>query len=101
LELDEILSKVDFNYPTIMMDHQPFKLKDVAQYPVDLQLSGHTHHGQLFPFNYITKAIYEQSWGYLKINKTHFYVSAGYGIWGPPIRTVSRPEIIIINLEFI
>jgi hypothetical protein len=48
----------------------------------------------------ITKAIYEKSWGYLNIKNTHFYVSAGYGAWGPPIRTVSRPEIIVINLKF-
>lgn len=100
MELNELFQGHNNNLPLIMMDHQPFKLKEAANYPIDLQLSGHTHHGQLFPFQLITKAIYEISMGYGKIKNTHLYVSGGYGIWGPPIRTVSRPEIIIINLKF-
>lgn len=99
-ELSTLLSDVNPNLPTILMDHQPFKLKEASELPIDLQISGHTHHGQLYPFNFITKAIYEKSFGYLKINKTHFYVSCGYGVWGPPIRTVSRSEIVRIDINF-
>jgi len=65
-----------------------------------LQLSGHTHHGQLFPFNYITRMVYELSWGYLKRGQTHFYVSCGIGTWGPPIRTNSVPEIVLLTICF-
>jgi predicted MPP superfamily phosphohydrolase len=96
----EILQGIDKTKPVILMDHQPFKLIDAADAGVDLQLSGHTHHGQLWPFNYITKAIYELSWGYKKINNAHFYVSSGYGGWGPPVRTGNRPELVNIRIHF-
>jgi len=98
--LDKVLEGVDFALPVIMMDHQPFNLQQVVAAGVDFQLSGHTHHGQLWPFNYITEAIYEVSWGYKQKDNSHFYVSSGYGGWGPPVRTGNRPEIIDIYLSF-
>lgn len=98
--LSDIVDSLDKTKPIILLDHQPFKLEKVVENGVDLQLSGHTHHGQLWPFNYITKMVYELSWGYLKKGDTHFYVSSGVGGWGPPIRTVNRPEIISIKLHF-
>jgi hypothetical protein len=98
--LEEVLKDVDFALPVLMMDHQPFNLQNVADAGVDFQLSGHTHHGQLWPFNYITKAIYEVSWGYKKKNNAHFYVSSGYGGWGPPVRLGNRPEILDIYITF-
>lgn len=98
--LAELLDKVDINKPIILMDHQPFQLNEASENKVDLQLSGHTHHGQLWPFNYITKAIYQLSWGYLKLGNTHFYVSSGAGTWGPPVRTGNHPEIVQIKLNF-
>jgi uncharacterized protein len=98
--LDELLAGVSPDIPLIMMDHQPFDLQDAAAHGVDLQLSGHTHHGQLWPFNYITSAIYEVSWGYVLKGSTHFYVSSGAGTWGPPVRTGNRPEIVEISMTF-
>ena len=98
--LDELLKDVDRSYPLILMDHQPFQFQDVVDQGVDLQLSGHTHHGQIWPFNYITKAMYEVSWGYKKKGRTHFYVSSGFGTWGPPIRLGNRPEIVYITVHF-
>lgn len=98
--LDALLAGVDTRTPLIMMDHQPFDLQDAAAHGVDLQVSGHTHHGQLWPFNYITSAIYEVSWGYLQKGSTHFYVSSGVGTWGPPVRTGNRPEIVEITMTF-
>jgi hypothetical protein len=98
--LQDFFAKINDDLPIILMDHQPFNLRQNAEYPIDLQVSGHTHHGQLFPFNFITRAIYEQSYGYMKIKKTNFFVSSGYGLWGPPIRTINRPEIIVINITF-
>lgn len=98
--LKETLAGVDRSYPVILMDHQPFNLQDVVNEGVDLQLSGHTHHGQLWPFNYITNAIYEVSRGYKKKGETHFYVSSGFGTWGPPVRIGNRPEIVFITVNF-
>ena len=99
-ELAEIMKIVNKSFPVILLDHQPFKLEQAVENGVDLQLSGHTHNGQLWPFNHITKHVYELSWGYKKKGNTHFYVSCGAGGWGPPMRTGSRPEIIKIKLEF-
>lgn len=98
--IDMVLEGVDYSLPVIMMDHQPFNLQQVADAGVDFQLSGHTHHGQLWPFNYITTAIYELSWGYKRKGHSHFYVSSGYGGWGPPVRTGNRPEILDIYITF-
>lgn len=99
-ELSEILSGIDKSLPIILLDHQPFYLEQAEANGVDLQLSGHTHHGQLWPFNFLTKAIYEKSWGYLKKGETQYYISCGVGGWGPPIRTGSHSEIVEINLTF-
>ncbi len=99
-EIFSLLEGVDPSYPIILMDHQPFSLGKTAAAGVDLQLSGHTHHGQLWPFNYITNALYELSWGYKKIGTTHFYVSSGFGTWGPPVRLGNSPEIVHIKITF-
>lgn len=97
--LDEIMIGIDSGLPLILMDHQPVKLEEAEQKGIDLQLSGHTHHGQLWPFNFITKKIYELSWGYKKKGSTSYYVSCGVGTWGPPIRTGNTPEIIYIEMN--
>jgi predicted MPP superfamily phosphohydrolase len=82
------------------MDHQPMHLNESVEQGIDLQLSGHTHNGQLWPFNYITDAVYEIGWGYKQKRNTHIYVSCGVGTWGPPMRTGSRPEVVQIKLVF-
>ncbi len=97
--IHELVSNIDKSKPIVLLDHQPFKLNESAANGVDLQISGHTHHGQLWPFNYITNAIFELSSGYKKIGNTHFIVSNGYGTWGPPMRLGNRPEILVIDLE--
>ncbi|MGE5430801.1 MAG: metallophosphoesterase [Syntrophomonadaceae bacterium] len=98
--LQELMREVDKTKPVIMMDHQPFDLKEAEDNGVDLQISGHTHHGQLWPFNFITNRVYEVSWGYKKKGNTNYYVSSGFGGWGPPIRTGNTPEIVNFHLKF-
>jgi predicted MPP superfamily phosphohydrolase len=98
--LAEILEGLDRRLPVILLDHQPFHLEEAEANGVDLQLSGHTHAGQLFPLNLINKALYEQNWGYWRRGATQYYVSCGVGTWGPPIRTGSRPEIVLIRVSF-
>jgi predicted MPP superfamily phosphohydrolase len=98
--LAELVSGLDITKPIIVMNHQPFNLQEAADAMVDLHLSGHTHHGQLWPVNYITKAIFELSWGYLKKGETNFYVSSGYGSWGPSVRVGNRPEVVVFKLKF-
>jgi len=96
----ELVAAARKDLPIILLDHQPFHLAETAAANVDLQLSGHTHHGQMWPFNYITKMIYDVSWGYKKIANTHFYVSSGVGTWGPPVKVGNDAEVIHFILEF-
>ncbi len=100
LPLESVMKGVDLDQPVIMMDHQPFRLSEAAEHGVDLQVSGHTHHGQLWPFNYITSLIYEVSRGIKQIGNTHVFVSCGYGTWGPPVRVGMTPEVVHIQLRF-
>ncbi len=100
LPLESIMKGVDLKKPVIMMDHQPYHLAGSAENGVDLQVSGHTHHGQLWPFNFITSLIYDVSRGLKKVGNAHVYVSCGYGTWGPPVRVGMRPEVVHIQLRF-
>ncbi len=100
-ELKDLLTGVDKSFPVILMDHQPFKLQEALENEIDLQISGHTHYGQLWPLNFIIEKIYELSWGYGVNGNTHYYVSCGVGGWGPPVRTGSRPEIINFKINFV
>ena len=100
MEVSQLLSSTDKHKPIILLDHQPYNLDSAANAGVDLQVSGHTHHGQLWPLSYITQGIFELSSGYLRKGNTHFIVSNGYGSWGPPVRLGNRPEILVIDLTF-
>jgi predicted MPP superfamily phosphohydrolase len=98
--LGEIMHGVDKSLPLILMDHQPFHLEEAEQNGIDLQVSGHTHAGQLFPLTLINKGIYEQYWGYWRRGKTQYYISCGVGTWGIPVRTGSISEIIQFRTTF-
>jgi len=100
LPLSTLMNEVDTNKPIIVMKHQPTDLDESANAEVDLHISGHTHHGQLWPINYITSALFEISCGYKKKNNTHFYVSSGFGTWGPSVRLGNAPEIVIFDIHF-
>ncbi len=98
--LKELIGMADPRYPLILLDHQPYYLEEAAKLGVDVQFSGHTHHGQLWPLNFITSAIYTISYGYGKIGNMHAYVSNGVGTWGPPVRVGNRPEIVNVKIRF-
>ncbi len=97
--ISTLMDGADKQLPILLLDHQPVELEQVSQAGVDLMMSGHTHHGQFWPFNLITNKLYELDWGYLKKGTTHYYVSSGFGTWGPPVRIGSRSEIVIFNLK--
>lgn len=98
--LNEIFIEKLENLPAILMDHTPTGLNEASENKIDLQVSGHTHNGQMFPLNLITAMIYEVSWGYLKKGSTQYYVSSGVGTWGPPVKLASDVEIINIKIRF-
>ena len=97
--LENLLAQADTTAPVILLDHQPYDLSALAGTPVDMQLSGHTHNGQMWPLNLITEGMFELSHGYRVFGKTHVIVSSGFGIWGPRIRIGTRPEILSITLK--
>lgn len=101
LDLHALMHGIDVSrLPIILMDHEPFDLGEAAQADVALQFSGHTHHGQISPNQFITRSIYELDWGYLRKDNLQVFVSCGFGTWGPPIRIGNHPEILNIKVNF-
>lgn len=98
--LSDILKDVDKSLPIIVLNHRPEDLGEAQAENVDLQLSGHTHRGQLFPGNLVTDYLYEKDYGYLKKEDFNLIVSSGYGTWGPPMRIGSKSEIVNIKVTF-
>ncbi len=96
--LDELTKDIDFKLPVFLLDHQPYKLEKTAEFAVDLQFSGHTHNGQIWPLNYLTGLLFEEDWGYLKKKNTHFYISSGFGTAVIPIRVGNNSEILNIKM---
>jgi predicted MPP superfamily phosphohydrolase len=97
--IEEVMQHRNPDLPLILMDHQPVEYGKAQEFDVDLMVSGHTHKGQLWPFGYITRAIFENDYGLIRKGKTWFYTSSGYGTWGPPVRTGNRPELVVIHLK--
>lgn len=98
--LQQVLAGVDPSLPVLLMDHQPDRLAESEAAGVDLQVSGHTHRGQLWPGSLITSRIFEVDWGYLQKGASQFIVSLGYATWGPPVRIGNTPEVVQIHLTF-
>jgi predicted MPP superfamily phosphohydrolase len=98
--LDSLLAQVDRHKPCIVLYHIPALVDTMKQLGVDLQLAGHTHRGQLWPFNYITKRVYDGlDYGLYTDGSYNLYTSCGAGTWGPPLRSGNRPEVVAIRLE--
>jgi predicted MPP superfamily phosphohydrolase len=98
--LNEILLEADKSLPIIVLNHRPEDLEEAEVAGVDLQLSGHTHKGQIFPGNLVTSYLNEKDYGYLKKDDFNLIVSSGYGTWGPPMRIGSKSEIVNIKVKF-
>ena len=101
LSIEKLLTRASDSLPVILLDHQPYNLEKAYNYPIDIQLSGHTHYGQLFPINLIIENMYELAWGNKKMEDTHYFVTCGAQGWGPQVKTASRSEIMEINVRFV
>jgi len=84
--------------PLVLLAHQPRAFFEAARLGVDLQLSGHTHGGQLFPFNFLVKLQQPYVAGLHRQDDAQIYVSQGTGYWGPPMRLGAPAEITEIRL---
>lgn len=98
--LKELMKTSDRNKPTILLDHQPRHLSETQAEGINLQFSGHTHHGQVWPFNWITNKIFEQSHGYKKWGKSNIYVSSGLSLFGPPFRIGTQSDMAVFNITY-
>lgn len=97
--LAEIMKDIDRSKPIILLYHTPnTTMAELQQLGINLQLSGHTHQGQLWPFRYIVKMIYAMPYGLFSSGNTTVYVNRGTGTWGPPMRVGAAPEITFITL---
>lgn len=96
--LDELHAQADPTRPMILLDHQPYELHRTDSLGIDLQISGHTHHGQVWPVSLLTDHIYEQSHGYRRWSKSHIWVSSGLSLWGPPFRIGTESDLAVIRL---
>ncbi len=93
-----LLTGLPKNRFTLLLKHRPSVDPDSANL-FDLQLSGHTHRGQIFPFTYISKLAYPMNNGRFQLSSgSVLYVSRGSGTWGPPVRFLSPPEVTVIEL---
>ena len=97
--LKELTGNLDPNKPVFLLDHQPYNLEEAEEAGIDLQFSGHTHQGQVWPISIITKKIYEIDHGYLKKGNTNIYVSSGIGIWGGKFRIGTQSEYVVIDIN--
>ena len=97
--IEKQLTNETTNLPIIVMDHQPSTIDEYGE-EVDLIVSGHTHQGQIFPFNLVTKSYFTVDYGYYQQDSTHaqVIVSSGVGTWGPPMRVGTQSEIVQIDI---
>ncbi|MBI5806352.1 metallophosphoesterase [candidate division TA06 bacterium] len=95
---DKFDGTIDPDKPSILLYHIPVGLEQAKERGIDLQLSGHTHNGQMFPFNLLMPLFYRFYNGYGRDGDFQIYVSHGVGNWGPPLRIGSRSEIIKIDI---
>jgi predicted MPP superfamily phosphohydrolase len=98
-DFDRALAGRDPSRPTVLLAHQPVQVTDAAARGVDLQLSGHTHGGQLYPFHYVVKLQQGALAGLSTVDGTQLYVTRGAGYWGPPVRVGAPPDITVLSLE--
>ena len=97
-----ILRKVQIDrlHPSILLAHRPVNLTVAEEEGISLQLSGHTHGGQIWPWNLLASRIYGRfAHGLSSLGKLQVYTSYGVGTWGPPLRVGTRSEIVMVQFE--
>ncbi len=86
--------------PAILLAHRPVNLRVAEEEGISLQLSGHTHHGQIWPWNLLVRRIYGPfAYGLHRHGRLWVNTSSGAGTWGPPLRVATRSEIVLIRFE--
>ncbi len=100
LSPEALLEPLDPARPVFVIDHQPKELDELAAAGADLDLSGHTHDGQMFPGNLIMPLIWDNPCGCLQVGGMYSVVTSGLGVWGPDMRVGTKSEIVRITVHF-
>ena len=98
--INELMKGIDTEKPVILLDHQPRELDEIAAAGVDLDLSGHTHAGQIFPMNLTNELTWENGYGLLKKGNMTSVVTSGIGVYGPAMRVFTDSEVVIVDVTF-
>lgn len=96
--LSAIVNGIDHSNFKLLLDHQPKNLEQAVQQKIDLQFSGHTHKGQIFPFSLIAESMFEIAHGMIHKGLTQIYVSSGLGIWGGKFRVGTQSEYAVFDI---
>lgn len=99
LPIAELMKQADSAKPTLLIDHQPYEVAKKDSLGIDIQFSGHTHRGQVWPLSLLVDNMYEQSHGYRKWNHSHVYVSSGLSLWGPPFRIGTKSDMLVMRVK--
>ena len=97
--LATLAKEIDFNYPVVLLDHQPVEMKIAKELGYDIVLSGHTHAGQFFPMTFFARFFNERFYGLYQEDNFYTIVSSGIGVWGMAIRNTSNSEIVILDIK--
>lgn len=98
-KLEEMLEDNTENREVIVMDHDPASARETIENNVFLQVSGHTHNGQFFPYNLVTKMMFKPDWGIRQEGRSNIITSCGLGYWAIPIRFPSYSELVVIDIK--
>ena len=95
----QLLAGQNTALPVVLLDHRPSQIEEHAELPVDIQVSGHVHNGQVAPANLIVCFLNRLAYGYEQIGNGHYFVTSGFGFWGVPFRLGSQSEVWVIDVK--
>jgi uncharacterized protein len=96
-----LLTDIDETRFNLLVSHRPWGFEHAARAGIDLHIAGHTHNGQLFPFRYFVQLQFEHIYGLYEQCESWLIVSSGAGSWGPPVRVLSPPEILVVRINLV
>ncbi len=98
-DVSNLLANAEDDKPLIVLSHTPSYAEEIANYGTDLMLSGHTHNGQIWPFNYLVKLQFPRVYGLFDVQSMKFYITSGMFYWGIPLRLFAPAELPIIEVN--
>ena len=94
-----LLDGLDKNKPTFLLSHTPLYAQEAAEHGVQMMFSGHTHNGQIWPFNYLVRLQFPRVYGLFDVQGMKFYITSGMFYWGIPLRLFAPAELPIVEIS--